>query len=807
MSQPALAERRSDAIASAQRSPASSAPTSPYDALDKAQRRLGERPDDDGARLECVTGFARIGLCGIAADLLEERPEWVNSRPELREAVAAFRRRPQTVISRRAAQAQLERNLASANRAISGPAAWQNAVREASCELEIHACGDGNRLLCRRHDGGRRTWLPGIVDWPAQAACVDALPAGVDRLCPPVVVQGLGMGHALRRILARTDRMFLTFRPRIHVIEPNLAQCAAWMMSGDRSRELESGRLQIWLGDSACDDLIAYYRARPDESRPVCVVRQPCWGSHAPDGGLSAVRALSREDGEAEHRLLAQAREIYPMSSGFERFERAFAQRRERPLRILGVTSRFTTFLQYSMRDIGHAAEAAGHEFRLLIERDDHNPGLPRAYVLSQIVEFRPDLVLLIDHNRCEYGELYDFGVPYCNWIQDDLPNLFGPGRGASLHAYDLVVGLIGSLRADASGYPRGRWRSIPMPVSTKTYHTAPIDRATRRRFECDLSFVSNLSLTAEEHVARATAQCADANLKRLFAALNEEFRARILAGRVPASSTQAMNVTHSVALRLGLQLGPDAARGVQQLFTERLVNIHFRQQALLWAADLGLHVRLYGRGWEQHPQLGRFACGVAEHGEQLRAIYQASRINLQAMPSGAIHQRLLEGLCSGGFFLVRRTEFDTSGALAEAVRQRCLAHGYRNEEQLWLTPDATLAADVRALNERLYAPSRLYDGFVADQQVIAERGVPMEAGSVLPCYEQVAFGDQPEFAAACARYLAAEDERREIAERQRVAIADRFSYDAALERVLAFAQARFAACAALSRANTQASS
>ena len=64
--------------------------------------------------------------------------------------------------------------------------------------------------------------------------------------------------------------------------------------------------------------------------------------------------------------------------------------------------------------------------------------------------------------------------------------------------------------------------------------------------------------------------------------------------------------------------------------FLQRINNALFRHQALHWIADLGLNLRLYGKGWEKHPRFGRFARGPADNETQIGAIYRASRINLQ---------------------------------------------------------------------------------------------------------------------------------------------------------------------------------
>ena len=91
--------------------------------------------------------------------------------------------------------------------------------------------------------------------------------------------------------------------------------------------------------------------------------------------------------------------------------------------------------------------------------------------------------------------------------------------------------------------------------------------------------------------------------------------------------------------------------REILWLFKQQIYNAIFRHQALKWVADFGINLKLYGNNWEQHPTLGRFACGPADTQRDVPKICAASKVNLQITPFGAVHQRLLEGLVAGGFY------------------------------------------------------------------------------------------------------------------------------------------------------------
>ena len=128
-------------------------------------------------------------------------------------------------------------------------------------------------------------------------------------------------------------------------------------------------------------------------------------------------------------------------------------------------------------------------------------------------------------------------------------------------------------------------------------------------------------------------------------------------------------------------RLTPDLRRSALVPMTQQLIDRVLRHQTLEWAARWATSrsrtLRIYGRGWERHPTLHRFACGELEHGEPLRRLYQASRINLQINAYGSLHQRLLDGLASGGFMLSRYVP-------ADFVREPHLAvQRYINDRQV----------------------------------------------------------------------------------------------------------------------------
>jgi hypothetical protein len=77
------------------------------------------------------------------------------------------------------------------------------------------------------------------------------------------------------------------------------------------------------------------------------------------------------------------------------------------------------------------------------------------------------------------------------------------------------------------------------------------------------------------------------------------------------------------------------------------------RHEMLEWAAAAadrrGWRLKIYGKGWEAHETLGRFAAGPLEHGEDLRSAYRSAAVHLHASMATLVHQRVMECALSGG--------------------------------------------------------------------------------------------------------------------------------------------------------------
>jgi hypothetical protein len=474
---------------------------------------------------------------------------------------------------------------------------------------------------------------------------------------------------------------------------------------------------------------------------------------------------------------------------------------RDSKLSVLGITSRFTTFLQHSMRDWLSALESLGHETQLIIEQADHDRLHPITY-LQAIADFRPDLIVLIDHYRAEFP-LMPQQIPAVMWVQDRLPTIFRPAAGKAQGALDYAIGYG---RRDCVGhyrYPRERFMESPVGVnemrfnvvaavsaaSSQPKQAAETAATTGEAYDCDIAFVSHAGLPIERVVREIVDQQSSPQLKQVLYDVYERLAALYAAGQWVTQEhalRQLINETPSAG-----DLAPAQANALLDLVSNRLNNALFRHQSIRWLTDAGFELHLYGHGWDQHPHFGKFARGVADNQRQLASIYRGARINLQITPYGSAHQRLFEGLCAGGFFLLRHVTGDAVEPMYIEIHDFIRSRDIHDMDVLRsaVAGDGRMESLIGRIVE-LTGENPLQPGhdFVDALRATAQGGFIRAASTLWPDeYDRVSFATRDELLDKVQYYLEYENERRAIADAMRARVVETVTYRGISRRMLSF--------------------
>lgn len=771
--------------------PAADVPADPTATIAAAAASIGIPPDVRAAHAEAAA-LAAMGLCGPARDLLAAFPDDADARA-LADRLAA---RPSGRAPWSGLQARFESHLERVSAVHSGLRRHAADFRAVPRRLELFRSRDGGLHLARPPVNGRREWIGGLAD-PTPVIESMKLPHDpAAPFCAPYVVLGDVRGTLLDRVHRATRTMFLTFTPHIFVVEPDPTLFGAQLFLREAFDALLDPRVVPLVGADWRSQLDAFLTRHPLVPIPDHVVAPPGTPRSLIDDAIAALRAAAGRRAQvaaATVRELASHYDPLPPDHWKARFAArpAAGESARPPLCVLGVTSRYTTVLQHSMRDLGRALTALGCRFELLIEATDHEM-VGRDAIAAAVLRTRPDLVFIIDHHRHEYGGAIPRNLPFVCWIQDLLPHLMRPEVGAALGPLDFFIAPELDQFTRAYRYPARQGLASPMTTSQDTYSADPLPDEVLAPCRCDFSFVSNQAVTPqrfrEEWLTKFRAGPEAARLTQfLLAALHDEFDADPRTAFCRPVDTLLDQAARDTGIAPAT---PRQADHLARSFIHPAAELIFRQRTLQWVADYcdrsGRSLHLYGNGWDAHPRFAAYARGAVPNGQPLRAVYQASAINLQIIGSGAIHQRLLDGLAAGGFFLCRYTPADH---LAGPARNLLAA--------LDLDPrdDARLLAALRDLDTLHGAPPRdapnVPDWEIRRYREHAAQEFARVASCVLPDYDRVTFASPDEFAARADFFLAHPDARREIAAPQRDAVLRRYTCDALVQRLLALIRSR----------------
>ncbi|MFH1416772.1 MAG: glycosyltransferase, partial [Planctomycetota bacterium] len=237
---------------------------------------------------------------------------------------------------------------------------------------------------------------------------------------------------------------------------------------------------------------------------------------------------------------------------------------------------------------------------------------------------------------------------------------------------------------------------------------------------------------------------------------------------------------------------------GMQRFIAHQYLREEAIRAAARWADETGGRFHLYGQGWHERAEFARFARGPVEHGRPLGRAFRAAKISLHAGCNSALHQRVLDGLCAGGFFLIQEKPSDLSHALNHAI--------LRHVRESNLSPPFQLRpADLPAPNDAEYRRFLRLRGNDPDEGVTATRemllnvqaecewGCRHTASSVWPRYRAVVYQGSEGLADRIAHFLSHEDERQSLASEMREAVLAHFTYDALARSLLEFMGQSFA--------------
>ncbi len=629
--------------------------------------------EDDEVRLLLAAAYGRLGLRTAALEQFGSLGSGVAAQAAGLEEM--LRRLPPDEASLEERESVLRGNLDALAERGEGSLDLRGLIpswRESAAETRCFRAAGGNMLRRRRG-----AWVRFADDaGAAEAAIPSPSGAGDAERVTPYFFEGIDPPWLFRRAALCTPPNPDGSECRLTVVCPSGDDLVEALSLADLREWIAQPRTEWFVGEGASERFAAALRGRFDERIGNRVAVSPLPGERVGAGAI--VGGALEEQAGLQRSLAAIMAEVY---SGRDR---AWWARRYReafgggaPLRVLIPSSRFTRFVRFSAEDLADALRGLGCEARVLIEPSAASQFCSVAH-LRAYAEWLPDLVIMVNHTRSMHAAKTPRGVPFVTWIQDRVAGLFDEAVGRGLGEVDFVAGHLFPELFDRFGYPRARRLPAAVMVSARKFHDGEATEEQRRRFECEIAFISNHGETAEAmrgrlmHSAPAAQRPALARIvPEIEAGLERLLEVGLLhhaepaeagptgpggGGPISASIDDLCAGACAPHVRKGEEAAATAAIGAS--FAYPMFERMLRHQMAEWAAALcearGWRLHLYGRGWEAHPRLAAHARGVIEHGDDLRAAYKCAGVSLHAGMGGWTHQRVMEAALSGGCTIAR---------------------------------------------------------------------------------------------------------------------------------------------------------
>ncbi len=776
----------------------------PEQALEQAFIQLA-RGGDLPLLMAMVKAFMRVGLAGIAVRVLQSAGGVLAAEPQLASLADRLARLPSGEID-----PEVLANRARGNLDAIVPTRPQLAPLRDHCAgfmspVHVFVSTSGNQYVLRDSPDGK---LDFVFPFGDQIFVTGALKLPETTQTTSFVMVGVPNAALWQRLLQlRAPNGYI---PPIDVVEPDADILLLWLHLIDSADVLRDERVALFTGPDCLQQYRQFLIDHPWRwpATQVTTNFRPRWRPPVIDkqfqDSILAARAERKRQIKAGLDDRCAARDV-----GFWRRRFQAAANGGERLRIVGFTTRFSTVLQHSMRDLAAAFARRGCSFEIVKQPNQYCAAVDVAGALA-CAEY--DMIVAIDHLRFEFADSIPASIPFVCWIQDYMDQLWDSKAGQSVRDLDLVIGHSPQVMSSLYGYPIERFIASNNLTDPDTYSNEPVPACDRAKYACDVSYVGHGAGMPEQLIDEIAAGT-PATFRRMlcsFAALARE--------RLASCGFVTPFELLELMLRAERETGhppltPEVrySRVYPQL--ARIYDRLFRHEALEWAAEWAAArhrtFKIFGRGWENHPTLRPFACGEVESGFPLRCLYQASSISLQINGYGSMHQRLLDGLAAGAFMLSRynpsdfiRQPFlviqqairahklrDVTGLVALSRGHRDLADALSHVSSLCTVPIAPMSDSNRQRYCQTLKAAGGIEAVTTDQGLFAALEsmslIPHRTAADLPGFDGATFRTRAELHSQLDRFIDAAQARADHARPMRDAVLTHDTYASLVDRIL----------------------
>lgn len=367
--------------------------------------------------------------------------------------------------------------------------------------------------------------------------------------------------------------------------------------------------------------------------------------------------------------------------------------------RILFTTSRFTTALQYYIRDCALACDQLGIPNQVLIEKSN----LHRVSVhtwLKVLNDFKPDIVFSLDHFKWEMPCLPD-NIIHIGWVMDVLPNIASQESASKIGPLDFVLNAFVSnidFLLDFS-YPPEAIIEAPVVANPYIYKKYSLTQKEKEMYGANICAFSNSGNPQKglDYLLNLISTSPNYDdLEKVFKLAYRDMYESFYQEKFIYSLENYRRFLFDHMKANGLSIPEETLAILAENWKQEIGYRILRSIPLEWLHEKGYDLKIWGSEWVDHPILSSYAQGVAANGEPLSRIINACQIVIGTNPGISTHPRVFESFLSNSFYLAYRIpEEDDWANIRKYLREdQEIVFAYSRED-LYRKADYYLANEV----------------------------------------------------------------------------------------------------------------
>lgn len=476
----------------------------------------------------------------------------------------------------------------------------------------------------------------------------------------PLFSFGMGHGHLLLTAIEHTNIDFNVpnMEVGIYVFEPSVSVFKVNMAIHDWREIFDKNRIKWYLGNDGWDSFQRYFLKEYQINLGLFI--------HSDllviEKYLPKLKEITAERESIVTSGLKELTEHYSSITDDEWFN---IYNGSRPLKVFMKACLFSTFQQYCIRDLADGFKQLGHKVEILIEKA---PILRLTFLdeIKRLMEFKPDLIVCISHNRINVFYEATFNIPLVNWQQDFTKKTLTTETAESIKERDFIVTCsnycLNTLHEYS--YPKEKIKLFNYwPTNTTIYKKIELSKADINRYGSDISFICHGTLSPEYsfRMLYSELQKEDPLVLKSMRQYYDYIEDKFLTWEgYPLTEEEHQFIFTEILKDNSIEINDTLFSKITYHFFQMIGLYFLRQRPLEKLAEIGIDIALYGNEWEKHPRLGRFARGPAKNGEEVNIIYNASKITYHSLHVHTMHNRIMDAAAAKSFFIIKKLRKDT---------------------------------------------------------------------------------------------------------------------------------------------------